>query len=465
MKDIEITGYQLALLLMGFIFGSTVIIVPVSTVRQDAWLAYILGWAGGFILLWMYAAISSDNPNKTLVEILKDCFGKYIGSFIAIMYIWYFIHLGAVVLRNFGEYMTITIYYETPQIFTMGFLALVVAYTCKKGLNIFGRAAEMLMPYLFFFVTLIFFLLISEYDTKNMFPMLENGIYPVLKASYSALTFPFGEVVLFLMIFPFYKQPQKLKVTTLFSLGIVGFLILTLVLRDLWTLGPDMIDRLVFPPSLSAELIPEITLDPLVAVNLLVGGWIKVGICIYAAALGITQLLNHEDFKPFVFPVTIITLLLSAFIYENVFEMLRWSAEVFPIYVTPFQIVIPLIILGITKFKNRKKKGKKQRNQRRPSLQKQRKNQDQNHQSQSQNQQNQNKNSQNQQSSQHQQNQEQKNNNGNNQNNSNQNSSNQKGVKDNDHKQSVERQKGEKQKEQKSNEKNRNLRIRQRITT
>lgn len=156
-KDVKISSVQLSILIMGFLFGSTAIINVATGAAQDAWLAYVIGWAGGFILIGIYAHISLLNPGRTLIEILKDNFGRYPGSIIAVLYIWYFIHLAALVLRNFGEYMVTAIYPETPILFVIILFALTIAYAVKNGLEVLSRTAEIFFPLLLFSVILMFF--------------------------------------------------------------------------------------------------------------------------------------------------------------------------------------------------------------------------------------------------------------------------------------------------------------------
>jgi len=352
-----ISGYQLSLLIMGFLFGSTAIFTPASSARQDAWLAYLVGWGGGFFLMWIYSKIATMYPRMSFLDILKTCFGKKGGVFITLLYVGYSIHLAAVVLRNFGEYMTITIYFETPIFFTIAIFGLVIAYSVRMGLRIFGRAAEMLMPYLFIFIILIFILIYKEYDLRTMLPVLDQGIKPVAKAAFGILTFPFGQAVAFLFIFPYYDKPKNLTRTALLSVGIMGIFMLSIVLRDLWALGPNMLTRVTYPPSMSTELIPGVTLDPIVAVNLLIAGWIKIAVCILVSAMGITQILNLTEYKLFALPVTAISVALSTLIFRNIFELLTWwKSPSKTIVVIFFQIFIPFIIIGITILKNRKKK-------------------------------------------------------------------------------------------------------------
>lgn len=351
-KDVKISSIQLSFLIMGFIFGSTAILNQATPARQDAWLAYIIGWAGGFILIGMYSYISVLNPSKTLIEILKDIFGKYLGGIIALLYIWYFIHLAGLILRNFGEYTVTAIYPETPMLFIMICFVLVIAYAVKNGLEVIARVGELFMLFLPIISLLVFFLLISRYDLNNLFPFLERGFKPVLKASFGVLSFPFGETVVFLMLFPHLNKRENIVKVSYLSIAIMGIIILIIILRDLFVLGPDMLARNVFPPHITAKLIPNINVDPLIGINLLIGGVIKISVCLYAAVMGIAQLFNLDDYKPFVLPIITFIIALSIWLYDNLFEMIRW-AEVWPYYSIPFQIVIPLLLLIVSWIKRK----------------------------------------------------------------------------------------------------------------
>lgn len=354
LKDVRISSYQLTLLIMGFLFGSTAIIRPAGSAHEDAWLAYILAWGAGFFVIWLYSSIAQANPAKTLIDILKDYFGKYIGTFLGITYIWYFIHLASLVFRNFGDYMVVTIYYETPVIFIISMFAILVAYSAKKGLEVITRATEMLLPYVFIFVAVLFFALMSEFDLKNMLPVLGNGWTPVVNAALSAFAFPFGETVLFLMVFPALNKPKTIKRASLTAVAVMGLLILNILLRDLWVLGPDMLNRAVFPPAISTELIPGLNIHPIIGVNLLIAGWIKISVCIYAAALGVAQLTGLDDFKPLVVPLIAICVPMSLWLFDNIFEMFRFAGEIYPYYSSFFQIFIPLVLLLMSKYKKAK---------------------------------------------------------------------------------------------------------------
>lgn len=347
-RDVKISSFQLSMLIIGFIFGSSAILNPSVGAGQDAWLAYLLGLSGGLLLMGIYVLIARLNPEKTLIEILRTSFGKYIGSIIAVFYIWYFIHLAVLVLRNFSEYMSISVYAETPIIFIIISYALVIAYLVKSGLEVMGRLGEIMVPLLPLMVFFLFLSLIPVYDISNFSPFLGQGIKPVLKTAFSIVTFPFGETVLFLMIFPYLNKKENIFKTAYLSILIAGLILINITVRDLMVLGPDMLFRTVFPPAISTKLIPFGNLDPLIAVNLLIGGGAKISICLYAAVTGITQLLNLKNYKLFVLPALTIIVTLSIWIYDNVLQMIYWAADIYPYYAIPFQVIIPVIILVIS---------------------------------------------------------------------------------------------------------------------
>ncbi|WHH61157.1 endospore germination permease [Petroclostridium sp. X23] len=348
MKDVKISNAQLFLLLIGFVFGNTAIVNPAAAALQDSWLAFIIAWIGGLALLGIYISISNMNPSKNLIEILIDNFGKILGNITAALYIWYFIHLAALVTRDFGEYMVTVMFPETPILFIISCICITVAYVVKNGLEVIARSNELLTLAIPLLVAAIFLALINQYNFNNLFPFLEKGVKPVLKVSFGVLAFPFGEIVAFLMIFPHLKNRKDLVKTSYFAIIAVGFMLLSVILRDLLVLGPDMLSRVTFPPQISTELIPNITIQPFVAINLLVSGGVKIAVATYAAVIGITQLFNLDDYKPFVLPVVAIVASLSIWVYDNIFDVFQWAAEIWAYYSVPFQILIPLLLVIIS---------------------------------------------------------------------------------------------------------------------
>lgn len=353
-NTVKISNYQIISILVCFILGSSIIINPAAAAKQEGWLAFILGWAGGLLLITIYTWIALLNPGKNLVAILKENFGKFVGSLISVFYIWYFLHLAALVLRNFGEFAITVNYPETPLYFIICSFVLVIIYAVKKDIEVIGRFSEVFAFFFVIVLTFVFFSLMSKYKFDNLKPFFEQSTSTIIKTGFSTLTFPFGEAIAFLMIFPLVRKQENLKKSVLWSVGIAGFLLLAAIIRNQMFLGTQMLSRDVFPSHVVYRLIPHLDVDPLLDLNFTMGGIVKISICLYAAATGVAELFNLCDYKVFVFPLAAFSASLSVWLYDSLSEMLDWAEKIWPYYSIPFQILIPILLLVVSMIKQRK---------------------------------------------------------------------------------------------------------------
>jgi len=353
MEKERISSIQLFLILSGFLFGSTVIVAPVQEAKNDTWLALIIGGTFGTLLMGVYVAIALLNPSKTLVDILKEKLGNVVGTILAVLYIWYFIHIASLVLRNFGEFVCTTTFPQTPMKVVIGIFAAVLVYVTNSGIEVLGRLSELLVPIIPFAITIITLSLITVNDFTAFLPILENGIMPVLKSAFGFITFPFGEAVAFLMLFPHLNNKEKLKKVVYISGIVINIIGITIFFRDTFVLGSGLIERATFIPHLASLLIPGLNVDPFVDINLLIGGGIKISVCIFAAARALSQIAGINDYRKLTGAITTFCVVLSIWLYENVLEMFSWVGKVWPFYCLPFQILIPLLLLLLSLKKNK----------------------------------------------------------------------------------------------------------------
>ncbi|NLA52613.1 MAG: endospore germination permease [Alcaligenaceae bacterium] len=348
MEKARISSLQLFLLLTGFLLGSRLIINPATEAKNDGWMSILISGAGGVLLLIIYALIALLNPSRTLVEILRDRFGKVIGTIVAIMYIWYFIHLASLVFRNFGSFLVTTTYPRTPMEVIIAFFALTIIYTVNSGIEVMGRLSEILVPFIPILSVVIGIGVVTTNDFTAFLPVLENGIKPVIKAALNLLAFPFGEAVVFLMLFPYLNKKKNLKkITALSALSVTG-LFLYIFFRNIIILESNFIEQATFVPHLTSVLFPGINLEPLFNVMIIIGGGIKIISAVYAALVGINQLIGTKDYRGLTTCLVTFSVVLSIWIYENIFEIFHWTEIFWFYYSIPFQVIIPVILLFLS---------------------------------------------------------------------------------------------------------------------
>ncbi|MTI71037.1 MAG: hypothetical protein FH751_12370 [Firmicutes bacterium] len=357
MKDVKISNIQFIFLLVSFIFGNSSVFTLGSGVSQDAWLAYILGWIAGLIIIGVIVYLAKLNQSKTLIGILTDSLGKYLGKSIALIYVVYFIIKGGWVLRTYGEFCKGAGYERTPLVFIISISALVLVYALNNGLEVLARANELLAPLLVTFTLVVTVLLIPEFTFDNFLPVFESSLGNILISSSTIACFPFGEVMVFLMIFPYMANEEKLVKFTYMTTIIIGFVIFISILRDLLVLGPELIDITIFPTNIVVGIVPSIQIQPpLLTAVYLIGCGIKAYVYVFAAITAITEIFGFDDYKPLVIPVTTLNVVIGMWIYDNVFEMLHSVTRNVPYIFLIFQFIIPVIMLIITIVKKQNKK-------------------------------------------------------------------------------------------------------------
>jgi len=229
------------------------------------------------------------------------------------------------------------------------------AISIKNGLEVLSRVIGILTFFFVAFILITILLLIPQFDPGNLLPFLEHGIKPVLKAGFNTIAFPFGELILLLVIFSVGNEKVNFKKIGYSAVAVAGFLILITLIGDIMVLGPALLENLTYPAEAATLIISRpVDVSPLIVASLLIGSGAETSTYLYACTLGITRLFNLDDYKPFVFPVAALVIILAMWNFRNAFQFFDWVGEIYPYYVLPFQTFIPVIILIILWFKKAK---------------------------------------------------------------------------------------------------------------
>ncbi|UTW70727.1 GerAB/ArcD/ProY family transporter [Anaerobacillus sp. HL2] len=88
-------------------------------------------------------------------------------------------------------------------------LILAIIYGVQWELKKFNRSAEIFIPWVFLLTFLSFIFVLPEARDDSVLPILENGIKPVFHATFHMLSFPFLELLVFLLITPFVQRKTE----------------------------------------------------------------------------------------------------------------------------------------------------------------------------------------------------------------------------------------------------------------
>lgn len=368
----KVNSSQMFCMVSLFIVGSSTLLQSITSAGRDTWLSHIIAMLAGIVYAWVLTAMGRKFPDKTLIEYLQEVFGKPLGKMLGVMYLWYFIHLGALVLRNNGDFFTNMVMPETPLWFFLLTFGLVVAYYVFNGIEVIGRLSELAFPIVICLSFLISLLITLSGHTKysiNLRPFLEHGLTRIFQGAIPIAAFPFQEIILFAMIFPFLNQLEKSRKVTMGAVLFTGCIMLLVLLQGIAIFGEYMA-ALVFPRYFAVRMISVgqfiERIDPVILTSWILASLVKTGICLYAFVLGTAQLTGMRDYKPIVVPAALLMILLAQILYDNTFEMLNFAVNIYPIYAFPFQILIPLVVLFMALIRKKRTPGTKSQGEKLP---------------------------------------------------------------------------------------------------
>lgn len=355
----RISQSQLAAMIILFQIGSSPLFLLASKAGQDAWISVLIGMLCGLVILIVLTLpIHRMAPDKDLTGMFRQTFGNVIGSIFGVSYIVYFCYKAVRNVREFGDLMIMYLLPTTPLWFIMFAFLAIAGYAVYQGVEVFARIAEVILPIVILAYLVLFIMIYGTglFDLHRLQPVFDNGYKKVLEAAIPDLiSFPFGEMVLFLMFWKFAGPGSRTtKVTLVSFMGSGSFIILTtiLIISSLGSLSDISVVPLIEVVSVVqfADFIER--LEPIAAMLLFGGVFMKMTAYFFGAVLVFSQLFGKSRQKA-VIPVGLL-ILMGALKFRSYMQHIWIGFELnvkthFPI----FQIAIPTILLLAMLIKSR----------------------------------------------------------------------------------------------------------------
>ncbi len=359
MQKEMISKTQTVCILIMFMFGSNLVMGVTTKANQDSWISLILSAVLVLPTVLMYARIMRLYPEKDLFNLMEELFGKVLGKIVVLLMTWYAVHLCALVLRNFSEFIQIVAMPETPQLPIMIAMLLCTFYIAKSGVETFGKWSLAMLPVIILIILITVVFGFENMDFSNLFPVMEHDVQTLAKGAFLVYSFPFGETVLFLCIAgSFRKKDSPYKAYT-FAILISLFFLVMVLFRNILVLGPSMSGAEYFPSYITARIINIgdffTRVEGTISINFILAGIAKISLCLFAASKGTARLFGIQDYKRMVLPVGLLALALCPILYGSTMEMFNFL-DIYQFYALPFQVAIPVAVWITAEIKTRKQK-------------------------------------------------------------------------------------------------------------
>ncbi|KAA9028544.1 GerAB/ArcD/ProY family transporter [Niallia endozanthoxylica] len=354
----KITKTQLFSLIMLFEIGSTTLFVLGIEAKQDAWIVVFLSSLVGLLLLWVYTQFPKHFPNQNFAEILTQLVGKKFAALLLLLFGLSFLSGASHNFYEFGQLIKMTALPTTPLLVILYIFIIASIYILNFGFEVLARTAEILFPvFLIFLLTIYIITLLSgNFQISEMLPILGNGLSPILSETPKVISFPYGEMVVFLIYWHYVDKQQDIKKIAITALIFSTIAIILTLIAIISVLGVNLAANAEIPlleTILTVNIADIFTnLDLLAVLIMFIGGFYKMSLRFYAFVLILTWLFKAKSPKKILIISGLLFPLFTVYRFPGL-DYKRWKGDI-ELNVVLLYALIPILLLMIHYLKKRK---------------------------------------------------------------------------------------------------------------
>ncbi|GAA0432278.1 endospore germination permease [Lentibacillus halophilus] len=346
----RISALQMAVLLYPTVVATAILVLPATTgefAKQDMWLSTIWASLFGYFSVFIAYRLHSYFPQQTMLQYSETIAGTVPGKLIGFGLLFFLIHTNGMNLRDYGEFVTGNFLQQTPLIVTVASMAFVCAITVRGGLEVVARSSQIFVPVFIVLFLFIVVLLIPSLNPQNVSPIMGKGVAPSIKGAFIPAQW-FNELFLISFLLPYLHHKEKGLKWAMLSTALI---MITLIITNVFALllFGNITSSFTYPVMDAARYISVADflqhVEAVVMAIWVTGMFIKISVFFYAIVVGMAQWLQLSDYRPIVFPMGFLVIIVSMWSAPSLQKLSHFSSTTWPFYVLFFLTIIPILLL------------------------------------------------------------------------------------------------------------------------
>lgn len=348
----RLSSRQLIVLALFVFVGDMALIYPLTMVadsHQDAWIAGLISLPLGLAGILIPLKLHYFYPQMNLIEKINKILGKWVGTAVCLFYLIFFLIATAIYIREIEDFMCTQIFEKTPGAVFRFMTLFLVIYGLRLGLETLARAAEIFLPLFILFFASLMILLLPQIQLENLFPIMHTPLPKLLHSVLFGVSYPFGEMIVFLMVYPYVKKSKHTN-RDIFLILIIGAAVLNLILfLSITVLGAYLPEHQFYAAYILAQKINIGNflqrIEALMAIVWVITTFFKTALYFYAFTLGSAQLFNLKSFRSLIFPVGFLVFGLSQLVSKDIVFYMKKIPSTWVDWDFTVSFAIPLLLI------------------------------------------------------------------------------------------------------------------------
>ncbi|GGG71580.1 GerAB/ArcD/ProY family transporter [Paenibacillus radicis (ex Gao et al. 2016)] len=346
-KKSRISAAQLCLLMYLASSGTGLMSSPsvaASFAGLDMWIAPFWGLIGGIACLWIMIQLHRLYPGQNLIQYAEAILGRIAGKAISFLFLFFVLFTTGYVIRQMTDFLSNSFFPRTPPLFLGVCIVFVCAAAVNSGIEVICRLPVLFFPFPILMMVVIFVPLFP--DLKPVLPIFEHGILPSFWGG-CALQLWYAVFCFATFYIPNVHNQDKLMRWSMLS----PILLCLLLAATNWSITSILGDAasmyhypfLVITRFVSFSEFFE-HLESIVMMIWVVAFALRIMYGYYCAAVGLAQWLKLPDYRPLIWPVGMLLLLMSVWDIKTT-QFAQFDSLVFPAFYALCGIGLPFLLL------------------------------------------------------------------------------------------------------------------------
>ncbi|PFG14428.1 GerAB/ArcD/ProY family transporter [Bacillus sp. es.036] len=359
--NIQITNRQLIMVIVNFVIFSSILMAPAITVvsaKQDGWISMLLALVIGLVLNMLYLFLFKKYNYPSLFELMNRAAGKWFGTVMNILIIFYALHLAAMVVRNLSNFMVASVVpYSHPWTYQI-LIIIIVMYSAVLGVKNLFLLNDLLFPIVMVLTLFSLVLMTREFSFIELKPIFHVGAPSIFQGAYATLGYPFIEVLIIGAFFQYIKKKEKLMLAYLSGIAAGGLLLVITVFLIIGGEGTYIVARETYPTYSVLRDINFITVfervEILLAVAWMIGLFVKICVCFLVVMMGLKHLSGSKTYRPYLIPIGILIWAMSNHLHKTVMDFSNFVITSWTMYwFTLYCLIILVFLIGLLRKKQK----------------------------------------------------------------------------------------------------------------
>lgn len=320
--------------------------------KQDVWWQSFPAALLGIGFVWLLDRLWRRFPDHTLPQIAEKALGKVAGKVFGLAYLLFWFQMFSLDLRLTGEFFVFAFLPQTPLVVIIAVIASLAVWAAKAGVEVIGRAAQVVFPFLIGSILLVVVLLGKDINLGQLWPprILVTGPVPHLKdmVSVTARTLEFAWIGL---LVPSLNQRNRIVRAVVGAQLVLGIMWTIMGIAVYGTLGQE-IEAHFFPFYAAARLVSVADflerIDAIFLAMWVLGMFLRGGMMLWSLSTSMATWLGVKDYRPLAAPLTGLAVAYAIAQVESFSELRDYlQPEVQTPFSLLFLLLLPMFVLGV----------------------------------------------------------------------------------------------------------------------